>query len=167
MPKLNKKHITLEQKDMMLAFMLSHKDLAQGRMSGSSYKQESDELYETMTELLNNVENGAVKTMSAWRKIALDSSENLEDGDLKEGSIDFESFKTEEEKVVIGTSKQIDIKDDSAEPSKKQSATKRKSLTNFLNTKREKLSDAPIVIESDEEYEQDVASKIKGERTWV
>lgn len=37
----NKKHFTAEQKNLMVAFMLSHKELAQGKLNGNSYKRSS------------------------------------------------------------------------------------------------------------------------------
>lgn len=36
----NKKHVTPEQKSIILAFMLGHKDLAQEKLNGNKYKKE-------------------------------------------------------------------------------------------------------------------------------
>lgn len=38
-PIKNYKHINAEQKERLLEFMLQHKDLAAGKVSGNKYKQ--------------------------------------------------------------------------------------------------------------------------------
>ncbi|XP_051158185.1 uncharacterized protein LOC127279695 [Leptopilina boulardi] len=67
-PEKAKKHCTLEQKKCMVAFMVAHKELAQRKLSGNSFKKTTDELFNKLSDQLNAIKGGAVKDASSWKK---------------------------------------------------------------------------------------------------
>ncbi|XP_046383016.1 uncharacterized protein LOC124153725 [Ischnura elegans] len=59
------RRVTLEQRELMLAFMMEHPQIAAGRVPGAEMKQE---LWEQLTRLLNGCRNGSTKSTDKWCK---------------------------------------------------------------------------------------------------
>lgn len=97
-PIKNYKHINAEQKERLLEFMLQHKDLAAGKVSGNKYKQTAEQLYAQLANILNAVKGGSIKDVDGWKKSWTD---------LKRKSIEKEFYRRKQLTIPNGEEVQM------------------------------------------------------------